>query len=369
MFFSLSTSAADLVSQFSDSLGEVDVNTSVSGVYTFDVTDIGSSAALLNGSKIDIHQSGVYQISYSLSWRTTNNGRRQIKTSILKNNTETIGAAYGYARISGQAENATNTATVFAELQDGDFIELQYIKDGSVSGSALTNAGESWISVHLIEEALVTGSSCKTILDANPSSTDGIYTIDVDGNGPLSSVDVYCDMTTDGGGWTLISKYTGTTDSCVYAQGLPCASNELVNPVPDHNARLSDQEIYELVGSRTGVEFRSVSDIDDTVIARVDGGNPFDIAVVGMQFKCRDIDNNNWYSYTIDSAVSGFGRVTTWFSASAYVGYNDPNVSQCGDGISFNSTLSHPNPVTHSTQAIDAGYVSYAQRAGVFYLR
>jgi len=37
--------------------------------------------------------------------------------------------------------------------------------------------------------------SCSNILDAGESSGDGIYSIDADGDGPLSEFDVYCDMT------------------------------------------------------------------------------------------------------------------------------------------------------------------------------
>jgi hypothetical protein len=42
--------------------------------------------------------------------------------------------------------------------------------------------------------------SCLAILTDQPSSTDGTYTIDFDGTPTATS----CDMTTDGGGWTLI---------------------------------------------------------------------------------------------------------------------------------------------------------------------
>ena len=45
--------------------------------------------------------------------------------------------------------------------------------------------------------------NCLAIKNGIPGSSDGEYTIDPDGIGGLSPFDVYCDMTTDDGGWTL----------------------------------------------------------------------------------------------------------------------------------------------------------------------
>ncbi len=49
------------------------------------------------------------------------------------------------------------------------------------------------------------GVSCRAILDAGLSTGDDTYTIDPDGSGTgVDPLDVACDMTTDGGGWTAV---------------------------------------------------------------------------------------------------------------------------------------------------------------------
>ena len=50
-------------------------------------------------------------------------------------------------------------------------------------------------------------TSCLEILDSGGSSGDGLYPIDPDGpDGELDEVEVWCDMSTDGGGWTLVQR-------------------------------------------------------------------------------------------------------------------------------------------------------------------
>lgn len=110
--------------------------------------------------------------------------------------------------LSGITESFSNSPcsyscqTTFDLILDNTVSEGTYVYTLELSSDCGNN---KQLEVTLVVEA--NPRDCKQILAQNPSATDGVYQIDPDGTGAMAAFDCYCDMNTDGGGWTLVLNY------------------------------------------------------------------------------------------------------------------------------------------------------------------
>jgi hypothetical protein len=135
--------------------------------------------------------------------------------------------------------NADGAFTFATQINSGATYAVT-VKTNPTNQQCTVTAGTGTVAAAAVTSVSVSCTvpkTCLAIKTENPAAADGNYVIDVDGAGALAPLTVFCDMTTDGGGYTMY-PVTGAISTTRYDQPNTCTALGMQLAIPRSQAHL-----------------------------------------------------------------------------------------------------------------------------------
>ena len=115
---------------FQDSTNQVAANTTTAYAITFDTTDFSNGITLSNSSRLNVSQSGIYNVQFSIQFTNTTNASQDVDVWFRKNGTniDKSNSRFGFAPRKGAGDPFHTIAAMnfFVSMSANDYVEIMW---------------------------------------------------------------------------------------------------------------------------------------------------------------------------------------------------------------------------------------------------
>jgi hypothetical protein len=115
---------------FQDSTDQVAANTTTAYAITFDTTDFNNGVTLSNSSRLNVSQSGIYNIQFSVQFKNTTNDTQDVDVWFKKNGTniDKSNSRFGLGprKSSGDPTHMVSAMNFFVSMETNDYVEIMW---------------------------------------------------------------------------------------------------------------------------------------------------------------------------------------------------------------------------------------------------
>jgi len=115
---------------FQDSTDQTAANTTTAYAVTFDTTDFSNGVTLSNSSRLNVAQSGIYNLQFSIQFKNTTNDGQDVDVWFRKNGTNIDNSNSRFHAVarksSGDPSHLIASLNFFVSLVANDYVEIMW---------------------------------------------------------------------------------------------------------------------------------------------------------------------------------------------------------------------------------------------------